>query len=181
MSCLWKGSNVNQQYKSIFALFTKYNTLSLTLSLILIATWLVHSQRFTSSLKCFIIFMFNRWFSIYMGVWYHLSNPQNNDNDVYNQYHSVLSDLVNYPALLIIRICSSWLSDYWIQIRNMGTKFGRDDLSMCEIVCQGWKFNMHRFSFQVHDICKRHMSKVKSDYYTKLFDELNSILPCRWT
>ena len=54
LSCLWEGSNVNQQYKSIFALFTKFNTLSLTLSLILIATWLVHSQRLTSSLKCFI-------------------------------------------------------------------------------------------------------------------------------
>ena len=49
----------------------------------------------------------------------------------------------------------------------MGTKFGRDDLIMCETVCQGWRFNRHRF--QVHDICKGHKSKVKSDYYTKLF------------
>ena len=51
-----------------------------------------------------------------------ITNPKNNVTDLYNQYHSVLSDLVDHHAPLTTRTCSTRPRDPWITSEALDAK-----------------------------------------------------------
>ena len=70
-----------------------------------------------------------------------ITNHQNNVTDLYNQYDSVLSDLVDCYAHPTIKMCSSHATDPLITSEALNANGERVNLSVC-----GW---------QTLDLCSR--------------------------
>ena len=52
-----------------------------------------------------------------------LTNPKNTVTDLFNQYHSVMSDLVDRHAPLATRTCSAHQRDPWISSEALDAKW----------------------------------------------------------
>lgn len=95
-----------------------------------------------------------------------IATPKNNVTALYNQYHSVVSDLVDCHT---IRTGSSRLRNPWITSEALDAKWRKRQL---EWVWHRTRSDCYRrrLNSQVHT-CNRLMSKAKFDNYSKLVSD----------
>ena len=61
------------------------------------------------------------------------TNPKSNITDLYNQFHSVLSDLVDSHAPLTTRTCSTRPKDPWITSEALDAKKEEETAGACVV------------------------------------------------
>ena len=98
-----------------------------------------------------------------------ITDPENNASDLYNQYHKVLSELVNCHAPLTTRTCPSRPTVPWITNEILNAKRAKRKL---ERIWRKSKFTFDRKSLnsKVHSFNKL-ISKAKTDFYSKLVND----------
>ena len=98
-----------------------------------------------------------------------LTDPENNASDLYNQYHKVLSELVNRHAPLTTRTCPSRPTLPWITNEILNAKRAKRKL---ERIWRKSRFTFDRKSLnsKVHSFNKL-ISKAKTDFYSKLVND----------
>ena len=98
-----------------------------------------------------------------------LQNPNKTATSLYNQYHSVLTDLVNRHAPIKSRTCPSRPRDPWITEDILKTK--RDKRKLERLWrSTGSAVDRMLFRSKVH-LFNQKMSHSKNDWYTKMIDE----------
>ena len=98
-----------------------------------------------------------------------LTNPSNTATSLYNQYHTVMTELVDRHAPLKTRTCTSRPRDPWITEDILDAKREKRRLER-RWRSTGFVTDRKLYMAQVHEFNQK-MSNSKNDWYTKLVQE----------